>query len=83
VRDWPLPNQRCSLGKSTNETEKEEKEEAGEHGEEEESAEQQAKLASQPKITKEQASRDSPQRASGNVRNGELEREHGKLVYSL
>jgi len=63
--------------------EKEEKEEAGEQGEEEESAEQQAKLASQAKITKEQAQEIALQRASGTVESGELEREHGKLVYSF
>ena len=63
--------------------EKEEKEEAGEHGEEEESAEQQAKLASQAKITKEQAQEIALHRAPGTVESGELEREHGKLVYSF
>jgi uncharacterized membrane protein YkoI len=63
--------------------EKEEKEEAGEQGEEEESAEQQAKLASQAKITKEQAQEIALQRAPGTVESGELEREHGKLVYSF
>jgi len=62
---------------------KAEKKEAGEHGEEEESAEQQAKLASQAKITKEQAQEIALQRASGTVESGELEREHGKLVYSF
>ena len=62
---------------------KAEKEEAGEHGEEEESAEQQAKLASQAKITKEQAQEIALQRAPGTVESGELEREHGKLVYSF
>src|SRR6266850_5794891 len=63
--------------------EKEEKEEAGEHGEEEESAEQQAKLASQAKITKEQAQEIALKRAPGTVESGELEREHGKLIYSF
>ena len=63
--------------------EKEEKEEAGERGEEEESAEQQAKLASQAKITKERAQEIALQRAPGTVESGELEREHGKLVYSF
>jgi uncharacterized membrane protein YkoI len=66
---------------------KAEKEEAGEHGEqgeeEEESAEQQAKLASQAKITKEQAQEIALKRAPGTVESGELEREHGKLVYSF
>ena len=62
---------------------REEKEEAGERGEEEESAEQQAKLASQAKITKEHAQEIALQRAPGTVESGELEREHGKLVYSF
>jgi uncharacterized membrane protein YkoI len=62
---------------------KAEKEEAGEQGEEEESAEQQAKLARQAKITKEQAQEIALKRAPGNVESGELEREHGKLVYSF
>lgn len=61
-----------------------EKEEANEHGEEEEeSAEQQVKLASQAKITKEQAQGIALKRAAGTVESGELEREHGKLVYSF
>jgi len=61
--------------------EKEEVEEQGE--EEEESAEQQAKLASQAKITKEQAQEMALKRAPGTIESGELEREHGKLVYSF
>ena len=63
--------------------EREEKEEAGEHDEGEESAEQQAKLASQAKITKEQAQEIALRRAPGTVESGELEREHGKVVYSF
>jgi len=62
--------------------EKEEAEEQGEE-EEEESAEQQAKLASQARITKEQAQEIALKRAAGTVESGELEREHGKLVYSF
>ncbi len=62
---------------------KAEKEEAGEQDEEEESAEQQAKLASQAKITKEQAQEIALKRAPGTVESAELEREHGKLVYSF
>ena len=63
---------------------KAEKEEAEEQGEEEEeSAEQQAKLASQARITKEQAQEIALKRAAGTVESGELEREHGKLVYSF
>jgi uncharacterized membrane protein YkoI len=52
-------------------------------GEKEESAEQQAKLASQARITKERAQEIALKRAPGAVESGELEREHGKLVYSF
>ena|SRR5438128_1142856 len=62
---------------------REEKVEKGEHGEKEESAEQQAKLASQARITKAQAQEIALRRAPGTVESGELEREHGKLVYSF
>jgi uncharacterized membrane protein YkoI len=62
---------------------KAEKQEVQERGEEEESAEQQAKLASQAKITKEHAQKIALKRAPGTVEGGELEREHGKLVYSF
>jgi uncharacterized membrane protein YkoI len=61
-----------------------EKEEAEEQGEEQdESAEGQAKLASQARITKDQAQEIALKRAPGTVESGELEREHGKLVYSF
>lgn len=60
------------------------KQEAEAQGEEEEkSAEQQAKLASQARIKKEQAQEIALKRAPGIVESGELEREHGKLVYSF
>jgi uncharacterized membrane protein YkoI len=42
-----------------------------------------AKLAKQAKITKEQAQEIALKRAPGAVESGELEREHGKLVYSF
>lgn len=42
-----------------------------------------AKLAKQAKITKEQAQEIALKRAPGNVESAELEREHGKLVYSF
>lgn len=42
-----------------------------------------AKLAKQAKITKEQAQEIALKRWPGNVESGELEREHGKLVYSF
>lgn len=42
-----------------------------------------AKLAKQAKITKEQAQEIAIKRAPGTVESGELEREHGKLVYSF
>lgn len=43
----------------------------------------QAKLARQAKITKEAAQETALKRAPGNVESSELEREHGKLVYSF
>ncbi|MDT7603578.1 MAG: hypothetical protein QOF61_1575 [Acidobacteriota bacterium] len=48
-----------------------------------ESPEEQAKLAREAKITKEQAQEIALKRAAGTVESGELEREHGKLVYSF
>ncbi len=42
-----------------------------------------AKLARQAKITKEKAQEIALKRAPGTVESGELEREHGKLVYSF
>ncbi len=44
---------------------------------------QEAKLARQARITKEQAQETALKRAPGNVESAELEREHGKLVYSF
>jgi len=46
-------------------------------------ARNEAKLARQAKITKEQAQEIALKRASGTVESAELEREHGKLVYSF
>ena len=46
-------------------------------------AQEQAKLASQAKITKEQAQETALKRAPGTVESGELEKEHGRLVYSF
>ena len=43
----------------------------------------QAKLAKQAKITMEQARETALKRAPGKVESSELEREHGKLVYSF
>jgi uncharacterized membrane protein YkoI len=43
----------------------------------------QSELARQAKITKEQAQEIALKRAPGTVESGELEREHGKLVYSF
>jgi uncharacterized membrane protein YkoI len=48
-----------------------------------ESQAEQAKLAREAKITKEQAQETALKRAPGNVEDAELEREHGKLVYSF
>lgn len=42
-----------------------------------------AKLAKQAKISKEQAQETALKRAPGTVESAELEREHGKLVYSF
>jgi uncharacterized membrane protein YkoI len=44
---------------------------------------EQEKLARKAKITKEQAQETALKRAPGTVESGELEREHGKLVYSF
>jgi uncharacterized membrane protein YkoI len=48
-----------------------------------ENAQEQEKLAREAKITKEQAQETALKRAPGNVESAELEREHGKLVYSF
>ena len=44
---------------------------------------EQAKLTKQAKITMEQAQETALKRAPGKVESSELEREHGKLVYSF
>jgi uncharacterized membrane protein YkoI len=46
-------------------------------------ARNEAKLARQAKITKEQAQEIALKRAPGTVEGAELEREHGKLIYSF
>ena len=46
-------------------------------------AQEQEKLQREAKITKEQAQETALKRAPGNVESSELEREHGKLVYSF
>jgi uncharacterized membrane protein YkoI len=46
-------------------------------------AQEQQRLQREAKITKEQAQETALKRAPGNVESGELEREHGKLVYSF
>lgn len=48
-----------------------------------EEAGNEAKLAKQARITKEQAQEIALKRAPGNVESVELEKEHGKLVYSF
>ena len=48
-----------------------------------EEANNEAKLAKQAKITKERAQEVALKRAPGTVESSELEREHGKLVYSF
>ncbi len=68
-------------------SEKRERMEKGERGERAEKGEgntqNQAVLARQAKITMEQARAIALNRASGNIESGELEREHGQLVYSF
>src|SRR5436305_13571607 len=46
-------------------------------------SQEQQRLARAAKITKEQAQEIAIKRAPGNVESAELEREHGKLVYSF
>jgi uncharacterized membrane protein YkoI len=46
-------------------------------------SQEQQRLARAAKITKEQAQEIATKRAPGNVESAELEREHGKLVYSF
>jgi uncharacterized membrane protein YkoI len=46
-------------------------------------AQEQARLQRQAKITMEQARETALKRAPGNVEGSELEREHGRLVYSF
>ena len=46
-------------------------------------SQEQARLAREAKITMEQARETALKRAPGNVESSELEREHGKLVYSF
>lgn len=46
-------------------------------------SEEQRELANKAKITKEQAQEIALKRAPGTVESAELEREHGKLVYSF
>jgi uncharacterized membrane protein YkoI len=48
-----------------------------------ESQEEQAKLAREAKITKEQAQEVALKRAAGTVESAELEREHKQLIYSF
>jgi uncharacterized membrane protein YkoI len=73
-----------SKGKERSEkSEKNEGRENDEQGEAGESEQDQAALAREAKITKEQAQEIALKRAPGTVESGELEREHGKLVYSF
>ncbi len=70
--------------KQKHKVEKEEREEVGEEqDDEQEAAADQAKFASQAKFTREQAQEIALKRAPGTVESGELERVHGKLVYSF
>lgn len=67
---------------SAEQSESDERGEQGEEGEEGNAVEQ-ARLQRQAKITMEQAREIALRRAAGNVEGGELEREHGHLVYSF
>lgn len=65
-------------------SEKQGRKEMGEQGENGEGgAQNQAALAREAKVTMEQARATALGRASGNIESGELEREHGHLVYSF
>ncbi len=80
-----------SPGTQTTQKDKQEQKRKAEHEErddeendaESESAKEQARLAKQAKLTMEQAREIALKRAPGTVESGELEREHGKLVYSF
>ncbi|MEO8435731.1 MAG: PepSY domain-containing protein [Pyrinomonadaceae bacterium] len=68
----------------TKSEERSEKGERREQGEEDENNKaEQARLQHQAKITMDRAKEIALGRAAGNVEDGELEREHGKLVYSF
>jgi uncharacterized membrane protein YkoI len=75
------PNAQTKQGRKGS-AEQSERGERGEQGEEGNAAEQ-ARLQRQAKITMEQAKEIALRRAAGNVEGGELEREHGHLVYSF
>ncbi len=62
----------------TQSNERRESKEKGENG-----SQDQSQLAREAKITMEQARTIALKRASGNIEGGELEREHGQLVYSF
>ncbi len=67
--------------KESHRTESNERRETKEKSEND--SQDQAQLAREAKITMEQARAIALKRASGNVESGELEREHGQLVYSF
>ena len=69
--------------KSRERSERKETGERGERGEAGESEQDQAALAREAKITMDQARETALKRAPGTVEGSELEREHGKLVYSF
>lgn len=72
---------RTSEKNESRRTEQNEKRESKEKGES--NSQDQAQLAREAKITMEQARDIALKRASGKVEGGELEREHGQLVYSF
>ncbi len=79
----PLDRTQNNERKESRSKERSEKREKAEKGETGESEQDQAALARAAKFTKEQAQGVALRRAPGTVESGELEREHGKLVYSF
>jgi uncharacterized membrane protein YkoI len=78
-----VQNNERKESKSKERSEKREGRENDEQGEAAESEQDQAALAREAKIAKEQAQEVALKRAPGTVESGELEREHGRLVYSF
>ncbi len=86
-KSQPAPKSEKQESKRKERSEKQGRKEKGERREQGEKgeggAQNQAALAREAKVTMEQARATALGRASGNVEGGELEREHGQLVYSF